>query len=167
MPYRRGMVTHSSILVWGISWTGKPSRLQSMTSKRVRHDWAMKHTHIYRGFLELHGLAGKATTWKEQSCVLKIHNSFAERKRDAGNQLTLKGYGDRKGCRSSIKWFSSTDGTFCSDVWPSRVHPAGIYVIHLRNWFCWFKMLSWPLPQATACFPCLKLKAPGLSTIRV
>ena len=34
------MATHSSILAWEIPWTEVPGRLQSMGSKRVRHDWA-------------------------------------------------------------------------------------------------------------------------------
>ena len=34
------MATHSSILAWRIPWTEKPSRLESMGSQRVRHDWA-------------------------------------------------------------------------------------------------------------------------------
>ena len=34
------MTTHSSILVWKIPWTEEPGRLQSMGSKRVRHDGA-------------------------------------------------------------------------------------------------------------------------------
>ena len=33
------MATHSSILAWRIPWTDKPSRLQSMGSQRVGHDW--------------------------------------------------------------------------------------------------------------------------------
>ena len=32
------MVTHSSILAWRISWTAKPSGLQSTGSQRVRHN---------------------------------------------------------------------------------------------------------------------------------
>ena len=32
------MVTHSSVLTWKIPWTEKSGRLQSMGSKRVRHD---------------------------------------------------------------------------------------------------------------------------------
>ena len=38
------MATHSSIHTWKIPWTEEPSRLQSMGSKRVGHDWA--HTHL-------------------------------------------------------------------------------------------------------------------------
>ena len=34
----KGMATHSSTLAWRIPWTGKPGRLQSMGSQRVRHN---------------------------------------------------------------------------------------------------------------------------------
>ena len=33
------MATHSSILAWRIPWTEEPGGLQSMGSRRVRHDW--------------------------------------------------------------------------------------------------------------------------------
>ena len=39
-PLEEGMVTHSSILVWKIPWTGKAGRLQSMGTPRVRQDWS-------------------------------------------------------------------------------------------------------------------------------
>ena len=45
-PLEEGMATHSSILAWRIPWTEEPSRLQSMGSHSVRHDWsnlASKH----------------------------------------------------------------------------------------------------------------------------
>ena len=32
------LATHASTLAWKISWTEKPGRLQSMGSRRVRHD---------------------------------------------------------------------------------------------------------------------------------
>ena len=38
-PLEKEMATHSSILAWKIPWTEEPSRLQSMGSQRVRHDW--------------------------------------------------------------------------------------------------------------------------------
>ena len=34
------MATPSSILAWRIPWTEEPGGLQSMGSRRVRHDWA-------------------------------------------------------------------------------------------------------------------------------
>ena len=34
----KGMTTHSSILVWRISWTEEPGRLQSMGSQKIGHD---------------------------------------------------------------------------------------------------------------------------------
>ena len=37
-PLQKGMANHSSILPWRIPWTGKPGRLQSMGSQRVRRD---------------------------------------------------------------------------------------------------------------------------------
>ena len=37
-PLEEGMATHSSILVWEISWTEEPGGLQSMGLHRVRHD---------------------------------------------------------------------------------------------------------------------------------
>ena len=33
------MATHYSILAWKIPWMEEPGRLESMGSKRVRHDW--------------------------------------------------------------------------------------------------------------------------------
>ena len=36
------MATRSSILAWKIPWTGKPGRLQSMGSQRVRQNLATK-----------------------------------------------------------------------------------------------------------------------------
>ena len=46
------MATHSSTRAWKIPWTEKPSRLQSMGSQRVRHDWG---TSLH--FTSLHILA--------------------------------------------------------------------------------------------------------------
>ena len=39
-PLEKEMAIHSSTLVWKISWTEEPDRLQSMGSQRVRPDWA-------------------------------------------------------------------------------------------------------------------------------
>ena len=37
-PLEKEMATHSSILAWRIPWTEEPGGLQSMGSRRVRHD---------------------------------------------------------------------------------------------------------------------------------
>ena len=36
----KAMATHSCTLAWKIPWMKEPDRLQSMGSRRVRHDWA-------------------------------------------------------------------------------------------------------------------------------
>ena len=36
----KAMAPHSSTLAWKIPWTEEPGRLQSMGSRRVRHNWA-------------------------------------------------------------------------------------------------------------------------------
>ena len=43
-PLEGGMATHSSILAGKISWTKEPGWLQSMESRRVRHNWTTKHS---------------------------------------------------------------------------------------------------------------------------
>ena len=40
-PLEKEMAIHSSTLVWKILWMEEPSRLQSMGSQRVGHDWAI------------------------------------------------------------------------------------------------------------------------------
>ena len=37
-PLQEEVATHSSILAWKITWTEEPGRLQSMGSRRVRHE---------------------------------------------------------------------------------------------------------------------------------
>ena len=37
-PLEKGMTTHSSILVWIISWTEEPDGLWSMRAERVEYD---------------------------------------------------------------------------------------------------------------------------------
>ena len=41
-PLEEGMATHSSVLAWEILWVEEPGGLQSMGSKRVRHDLETK-----------------------------------------------------------------------------------------------------------------------------
>ena len=46
-PLEKGMATHSSILTWRIPWTEELDGLQSLGSKRVRHDW-VTNTFVWR-----------------------------------------------------------------------------------------------------------------------
>ena len=39
-PLEEGMITHSSILAWRISWTEEPGGLLSMELQRVGQDWS-------------------------------------------------------------------------------------------------------------------------------
>ena len=39
-PLEKGIITHSSILVWRIPWTQEPGGLQSTGSQKVGHDLA-------------------------------------------------------------------------------------------------------------------------------
>ena len=52
-PLEEGMATHSSIFAWKIPRTEEPGRLQSMTSLRVRHDWACMHSHEWENVTPL------------------------------------------------------------------------------------------------------------------
>ena len=48
-PLEEGMETDSSILAWRISWTEKPSGLQTTGSQRAGHDWSnLACTHILK-----------------------------------------------------------------------------------------------------------------------
>ena len=55
-PLEKGMTIHSNILAWGLPWTGKPDRLQSMGSQS-QIKLSDKHFHII-----LARVGGKETT---------------------------------------------------------------------------------------------------------
>ena len=59
-PLEKGIATHSSILVWRISWTVEPGKLQSMGLQRVRHDSVTKQ--------QQEVIMIKHTLWKDDSC---------------------------------------------------------------------------------------------------
>ena len=46
-PLEMEMAAHSSIHAWEILWTEETGGLQSMRSRRVRHDLAIEHAHSY------------------------------------------------------------------------------------------------------------------------
>ena len=45
-PLDKGMATYSSIVVWRLTWTKEPGRLQFMGLQRVRHDWVTNTTFL-------------------------------------------------------------------------------------------------------------------------
>ena len=48
-PLEKGMVTHSSVLAWRISWTEEPGGLQSLESRKVGHDYSeLACTQVHR-----------------------------------------------------------------------------------------------------------------------
>ena len=51
-----GMATHSSILLWEISWTEEPGGLQSMESQRVRHNVVTKQCSLLFSQTKLNNL---------------------------------------------------------------------------------------------------------------
>ena len=51
-PLKKGMATHSSILVQRIPWTEEPGRLQSMGFQRV-FAWGCKMTNAFYSFILL------------------------------------------------------------------------------------------------------------------
>ena len=52
-PPENGVATHSNILAWRVPWTEEPSGLQSMGSKRVRHDWVTNTSLFRHGYRQL------------------------------------------------------------------------------------------------------------------
>ena len=48
VPLEGDTATQSRILTWKIPWTEEPGGLQFIGSQRVRHSWALIHTHTHR-----------------------------------------------------------------------------------------------------------------------
>ena len=40
------IATHSNIFAWEIPWTGEPSGLQFIGSKKARHNYRTEHAHM-------------------------------------------------------------------------------------------------------------------------
>ena len=57
-PLKKEMATHPSTLAWEIPWTEEPGGLQSVGSKRVRHDLVTKQQQI----METHPKVGRLQT---------------------------------------------------------------------------------------------------------
>ena len=61
-PLEKEMATHSSTLAWKIPRTEEPSRLQSMGSQQVGHDWA---TSLITDNVDVSGGESKVWCYKE------------------------------------------------------------------------------------------------------
>ena len=79
-PLEKGMATHSSSFAWRIPWTEEPSRLQSVGSQRVRHDFPTKQQQnpaleelTFTGFMNVGkywSIAGFGRTFKDHSTLI-------------------------------------------------------------------------------------------------
>ena len=67
-PLEEGMATHSSVLAWRISWTGKPGRLKSMALQRVGHNRATKHRATESYQKTLSDEVSAETFWQKVEC---------------------------------------------------------------------------------------------------
>ena len=75
--FKKEMATHSSTLAWKISWTQEPGGLQSMGSRRVRHDWTT-NTYLLKGKF----IALNAYISKEGSCINNLSSYLKNRKKE-------------------------------------------------------------------------------------
>ena len=64
-PLEKEMATHSSIPAWEIPWTEVPGGLQSMSRKRVGHDWVTKKQQKIEGDKFLPLKIEQTTVWKK------------------------------------------------------------------------------------------------------
>ena len=74
-PLEKEMAAHSSTLAWKIPWTEEPSRLQSIGSQRVGHNWATSHSLSLKS--KLHKFAFehaefKMLLWYLKTGILKL-----------------------------------------------------------------------------------------------
>ena len=77
-PLEEAMAIHFSILAWRIPWTEETSRLQSMGSKRVRHDWAQHSiSELRHHFFSPHFIAQAGHTakphWGEKYTPMQVN----------------------------------------------------------------------------------------------
>ena len=100
MQSEKAMAPHSSTLAWKIPWMEEPSRLQSMGSQRVGHDWATS--------LSLFTFMHWKRKWQptpECSCL--------ENPRDRGAWwVAVSGVAQS---RTRLKWLSSSSSS-CSSL---------------------------------------------------
>ena len=98
---REAMTTCSSPLAWKIPWTEEPGGLQSVGSRRVRHDWATSLSF----FTFLH--------WRRNGNPFQC--SFVENPRDGGAWWASI-YGVAQSQRQ-LKWLSSSSSSLLRVHW--------------------------------------------------
>ena len=83
-PLEKGIATHSSILVWEISWTEESGRLQSLRSQRVWHSLMTRQQQPHKACnstwnlgLEVSGM-WYSQLWVVFSCSLLSYTCFTE-----------------------------------------------------------------------------------------
>ena len=118
----KAMASHSSTLAWKIPWMEEPGRLQSMWSRRVRHDWATSLSL----FTFLH--------WRRKWQPTPV---FLPGESQGWGSLVAAVYGITQ-IQTRLKWLSSSSSSnmnppqvyMCSPSWtllplPSPYHPSG------------------------------------------
>ena len=77
------METHPSTLAWKIPWPEEPGRLQSMGSKRVKHDWATSLSPSVLGLFTLiicqwrgHHMGNHTAVWDLVSSAVRTWRKY-------------------------------------------------------------------------------------------
>ena len=75
-PLEEDMAIHSSILAWRIPWTEEPGGLQSLVSKKIRHDWSGL-AHMHRPHWQPGPLEAESLGWEDPlEEGMAIHSSI-------------------------------------------------------------------------------------------
>ena len=129
-PLEKEMAIHSSILAWRIPWTEKPSRLQSMGSQRVRHDWATSPHLTSQVVLVVKNLPVNAADVRVVDLIPELGRSPGEGHDNPLQYSCLKNSMDRGG------WWAAVHGITNSWTclkWLS-MHALLIYETHTQKW---------------------------------
>ena len=97
-PLEEEMATHSNVLIWEITWTEEPGRLQFTGLQRVGYNLATEHTYI--GETQENWV----THQDDQSTNLKYHLWLKTKNDFASSGLECQGGGRQFTWRRKIKW---------------------------------------------------------------
>ena len=129
------MATHSSTLAWKIPWTEEPGGLQSLGSRRARHDWATSLSL----FTFMH--------WRQKWQPTPV---FLPGESQDGRVWWAAVYGVSQS-RTRLKWLSSSNiplsfqnnHTSERASWLSQIN-AGYHLQYRRLWFYpWIGKIPW------------------------